>query len=210
MSKAGSSMSWTKIAEDGYDGKSWAVEKLIKGSYTGKPGQHEFTLPNVAPGEYIIRPEIIALHEGDRIGGAQFYQECIHVKVGGSGTTALPAGVAIPGYLSAQDPSVHFNLYGSYSSYPMPGPKLWNGAGGAAAPAKPAPAAPTTTKVAAPTKVATSPKTTMATVTKPAPTAGGALAQKYAQCGGQGYKGATSCASGCKCVKQNDWYSQCL
>lgn len=225
MSKAGSSMSWTKIAEDGYDGKSWAVEKLIKGSYTGKPGQHEFTLPNVAPGEYIIRPEIIALHEGDRIGGAQFYQECIHVKVGGSGTTALPAGVAIPGYLSAQDPSVHFNLYGSYSSYPMPGPKLWNGAGGAAAPAKPAPAAPTTTKVAAPapTKVATPTttkaatpakttpaKTTLATVAKPAPTAGGAGAQKYGQCGGIGFTGPTTCASGCKCVKQNDWYSQCL
>ncbi len=75
MSKAGSTMSWTKIAEDGYDGKSWAVEKLIKGSYTGKAGQHKFTLPKVAPGEYIIRPEIIALHEGDRVGGAQFYQE---------------------------------------------------------------------------------------------------------------------------------------
>jgi len=222
MSKAGSSMSWTKIAEDGYDGKSWAVDKLIKGSYTGKPGQHKFTLPKVAPGEYIIRPEIIALHEGDRIGGAQFYQECIHVKVGGSGTTALPAGVAIPGHLSAQDAGVHFNLYGSYSSYPIPGPKLWNGAGAAApaAPAKPtttkvaAPAAtttkaaaPTTTKVAAPTTTA---KTTLATVAKPAPTAGGATAQKYGQCGGQGYSGATSCASGCKCVKQNDWYSQCL
>ncbi|KAI4668475.1 uncharacterized protein J4E78_002302 [Alternaria triticimaculans] len=225
MSKAGSSMSWTKIAEDGYDGKSWAVDKLIKGSYTGKPGQHKFTLPKVAPGEYIIRPEIIALHEGDRIGGAQFYQECIHVKVGGSGTTALPAGVAIPGHLSAQDAGVHFNLYGSYSSYPIPGPKLWNGAG-AAAPAAPAtPAKPTTTKVAAPaatttkaaapttTKVAaptTTAKTTLATVAKPAPTAGGATAQKYGQCGGQGYTGATSCASGCKCVKQNDWYSQCL
>lgn len=113
-----------------------------------------------------------------------------------------------------------FNIYSGFSSYPIPGPKVWNGAG-AAAPAPAAPtkvaapttskaAAPTTTKAAAPTKVAAPPKTTMATVTKPAPTAGGALAQKYAQCGGQGYKGATSCASGCKCVKQNDWYSQCL
>jgi hypothetical protein len=31
----------------------------------------------------------------------------------------------------------------------------------------------------------------------------------YAQCGGQGYTGATTCAQG-KCVKSNDWYSQCL
>ncbi|KAF1839685.1 hypothetical protein BDW02DRAFT_563739 [Decorospora gaudefroyi] len=224
LSKAGATKSWTKIAEDGWDGKSWAVDKLIAGSYTGKPGQHKFKLPKVAPGEYIIRPEIIALHEGDRVAGAQFYQECIHVKVGGSGTTALPAGVPIPGYLSANTPGVLFNIYGGFSSYPIPGPKLWNGAG-AAAPA-PAPAVPTTTAkpVARPTTTTTKPaprptttkpaaapaKTTLATVAKPAPTAGGAVAQKYAQCGGIGFKGPTKCASGSKCVKQNDWYSQCV
>ena len=82
------------------------------------------------------------------------------------------------------------------------------------------PAAPTTTKVAAPaptkvatpttTKAATPAKTTLATIAKPAPTAGGAGAQKYGQCGGIGFTGPTTCASGCKCVKQNDWYSQCL
>ncbi|KAI9172742.1 pectin lyase [Paramyrothecium foliicola] len=32
---------------------------------------------------------------------------------------------------------------------------------------------------------------------------------RWGQCGGQGYTGATTCAEG-KCVKQNDWYSQCL
>lgn len=31
----------------------------------------------------------------------------------------------------------------------------------------------------------------------------------YGQCGGQGYSGATSCASG-KCEFVNDWYSQCV
>lgn len=31
----------------------------------------------------------------------------------------------------------------------------------------------------------------------------------YGQCGGQGYSGATSCASG-KCEFINDWYSQCV
>jgi cellulase len=92
-SKAGSSLSWTKIAEDTYDGKSWAVDKLLAGSYTGKKGQHKMTLPALAPGEYILRPEILALHEGNRQGGAQFYMECVHVKVGGSGTLALPAGM---------------------------------------------------------------------------------------------------------------------
>lgn len=32
----------------------------------------------------------------------------------------------------------------------------------------------------------------------------------YGQCGGQGYTGATACASGYTCTKQNDWYSQCI
>ena len=32
----------------------------------------------------------------------------------------------------------------------------------------------------------------------------------WAQCGGQGYSGPTTCVSGYKCVYQNDWYSQCL
>jgi cellulose 1,4-beta-cellobiosidase len=32
----------------------------------------------------------------------------------------------------------------------------------------------------------------------------------WTQCGGNGWQGSTCCASGSTCVKQNDWYSQCL
>lgn len=41
--------------------------------------------------------------------------------------------------------------------------------------------------------------------------AGGALAQSgaWAQCGGIGWTGATTCVSGYHCVYVNDWYSQC-
>ncbi|KAF4598901.1 hypothetical protein EYR38_007313 [Pleurotus pulmonarius] len=39
-----------------------------------------------------------------------------------------------------------------------------------------------------------------------------ALAQQtvWGQCGGIGWTGPTTCVSGNECVKQNDWYSQCL
>ncbi|KAF6803958.1 putative endo-1,4-beta-xylanase [Colletotrichum sojae] len=37
----------------------------------------------------------------------------------------------------------------------------------------------------------------------------GATAARYAQCGGNGYTGPTTCAEGYTCQKQNDWYSQC-
>jgi hypothetical protein len=32
----------------------------------------------------------------------------------------------------------------------------------------------------------------------------------YAQCGGQGWSGATACVDGYHCAAQNDWYSQCI
>lgn len=43
-----------------------------------------------------------------------------------------------------------------------------------------------------------------------APAAGAALAVKYAQCGGEGWKGATACVVGSTCVVNNQWYSQCI
>ncbi|EUC62325.1 carbohydrate-binding module family 1 protein [Rhizoctonia solani AG-3 Rhs1AP] len=32
----------------------------------------------------------------------------------------------------------------------------------------------------------------------------------YAQCGGASWTGATTCATGSTCVRQSEWYSQCL
>ena len=229
-SKAGSSLSWTKIWEDGYSNGKWAVDKLLAGSYTGKAGQHDLTLPNLAPGDYVLRPEINALHEGNRQGGAQFYMECVHIKVEGSGTATLPAGVSFPGAYKATDPGVLFDIYSGFTSYTPPGPKVWNGASAAsaaapatttkaaAAPAKTTAAAPAKTTAAAAkpttTKSAAAPaKTTLATVAKPAPTKAAAAAgsvAKWGQCGGNGYTGPTGCASGSTCQKQNDYYSQCL
>jgi endoglucanase len=36
------------------------------------------------------------------------------------------------------------------------------------------------------------------------------VAQRWAQCGGSGWKGATTCVAGSTCTYSNDWYSQCL
>lgn len=38
----------------------------------------------------------------------------------------------------------------------------------------------------------------------------GCAAKKYDQCGGQGWSGCTTCASGSSCKASNQWYSQCL
>ncbi|KAM7213606.1 protein of unknown function (DUF1996) domain containing protein [Rhypophila decipiens] len=39
---------------------------------------------------------------------------------------------------------------------------------------------------------------------------GGCQVAKWGQCGGRGYTGCTSCASGSTCRASNEWYSQCL
>lgn len=59
----------------------------------------------------------------------------------------------------------------------------------------------------------TSPTTTAGstpTATTAPGTGSGAVAQKYAQCGGNGWTGATTCVSGSTCKVQSQWYSQCL
>jgi cellulose 1,4-beta-cellobiosidase len=53
----------------------------------------------------------------------------------------------------------------------------------------------------------TATKTTSTTTTAGSSTTGAA---HFAQCGGSGWTGATTCASPYTCQKQNDWYSQCL
>lgn len=65
-------LSWFKVAEDGLDGTNWAVDTMI-----ANDGWHYFTLPTcVAPGEYLLRVELLALHSAGRAGQAQFYVGC--------------------------------------------------------------------------------------------------------------------------------------
>ncbi|KAF2091691.1 carbohydrate-binding module family 1 protein [Saccharata proteae CBS 121410] len=118
-----SGTNWVKLAEDGYSDGTWATTTLI-----ANKGKHSITMPDITPGNYLLRPEIIALHEAENEGGAQFYMECVQIKVTSSGTTDLPTGVDMPGTYSATDPGILFNLYGDFSTYDIPGPTVWSGA----------------------------------------------------------------------------------
>ncbi|KAL3483663.1 glycosyl hydrolase family 61-domain-containing protein [Aspergillus germanicus] len=121
--KGSAGSGWVKIAEDGYADGTWAVETLVENR-----GKHSIVVPDVPAGDYLFRPEIIALHEGNRQAGAQFYMECVQVSVTSSGSNTLPEGVSIPGVYSADDPGVLFDLYNGFTSYPIPGPEVWDGA----------------------------------------------------------------------------------
>ena len=115
---------WTKLYEDGLTNGKWAVEDFI----TNK-GQITITLPDLAAGDYLIRPEIIALHEANSQGGAQFYNGCGQIKVTGSGSASLPStGVDMTKAYSATDAGVLFDIYSGKTEYPIPGPAVWDGA----------------------------------------------------------------------------------
>jgi cellulase len=125
---------WTKIDEEGFDASSgkWAVDNLIAAK-----GMKDFTVPEqLAPGQYLIRQEIIAHHESiktfdeDPNNGAQFYPACVQVEVSGSGTAVPDQNFDFNTGYTYEDPGIKFNMYDDVDSYPIPGPEVWNAAGG--------------------------------------------------------------------------------
>jgi cellulase len=128
-STEGTGAVWTKIAESGYSNGVWAVDTLISNK-----GKHSVTLPStLAAGDYLLRAEIIGLHEADTdyevnsARGAQFYPSCSQVTVTSGGSTKPPGTFNFVGGYTGSDPGIVFNLYGSFTSYTIPGPAVWDG-----------------------------------------------------------------------------------
>lgn len=97
---------WFKISQETYANGEWAADKLAKNN-----ASWAITIPkNLANGEYLLRHEIIALHGGANLGGAQFYPVCAQITVTGGGS-ATPSGLAFPGAYNATDPGILFNPY---------------------------------------------------------------------------------------------------
>ncbi|KAI0761258.1 glycoside hydrolase family 61 protein [Trametes elegans] len=119
-SAVGSSAGWFKVSEIGLPSNNpdyWGTEVL-----NDNCGHYTFKVPqDIAPGDYLIRAEVIALHVASQVGGAQFYMSCFQVKVGGSGS-ANPPTVSFPGAYSAEDPGILINIYEPLSTYVIPGP----------------------------------------------------------------------------------------
>jgi len=121
-------ISWFKIFEDGFDTatQTFCVTRLI-----ASKGYMEATIPSdIAPGSYLVRAEIIALHEAENPDGAQPYVDCAELTISGGGT-AKPATVAIPGTYSPTDPGILFNIYQvPMATYVVPGPPVYTPASG--------------------------------------------------------------------------------
>lgn len=80
----------------------------------------------VAPGQYVLRHEAIALHQAQEEGGAQNYPFCMNVEIQGAGTTR-PDGVLGTELYAPTDPGLKINIYQTLNSYEMPGPPIFTG-----------------------------------------------------------------------------------
>ncbi|KAH7327662.1 glycoside hydrolase family 61 protein [Rhizoctonia solani] len=120
---AGSSANWFKVAQTGLVSKDyWGTDVM-----NAACGKVTFKIPSSIPaGQYLVRAEVIALHVASSAGGAQFYMSCYQLQVTGGGN-ASPATVKFPGAYKATDPGILFNLYGSYTTYTIPGPAVFSG-----------------------------------------------------------------------------------
>ncbi|KAI1113769.1 glycosyl hydrolase family 61-domain-containing protein [Nemania sp. NC0429] len=119
---------WFKLWDYGHheDSNTWATEKLI-----ANDGIVSVQIPNaIPPGQYLIRPEIIALHNL-AAGPAQFYTSCAQISIDGDAKSLdIPAEymVNIPGYIKASDPAVNFNSHPDAVKrfpYILGGPKVY-------------------------------------------------------------------------------------
>ncbi|KAI1654478.1 carbohydrate-binding module family 1 protein [Daldinia decipiens] len=190
---------WFKIQEDGYNNGVWGTSKVINNE-----GKQPIKIPDCLPdGQYLLRAEMIALHAAGSSKGVQLYMECAQINISGGSATKSPTTYSFPGIYKQDDPGILINIYSmdKNSQYIIPGPDPFtcSAAGSGGNPQ-------TTPNPPASTTLATSTKT--AAPTTPTSPSGCAVAQ-WAQCGGSGYTGCSTCASGYTCKKQNEYYSQC-
>ena len=117
-------LQWVKIDQSGLISGSnpgtWATDNLIQNNQSWVS-----TVPStLKAGNYVLRHEIIALHSAGNANGAQAYPQCINLKVTGSGSTTLTGGVVGTKLYTPTDPGILFNIYGTFTSYTIPGPAL--------------------------------------------------------------------------------------
>jgi lytic cellulose monooxygenase (C1-hydroxylating) len=115
-----------KIGEAGLldaDKNQWAADELLANNLTWS-----VRLPSdIAPGNYVLRHEIIALHSAGVANGAQNYPFCFNLVISGNGTAA-PAGIPAMSFYNESDPGIFFNLYTKFTTYVIPGPPLYSDA----------------------------------------------------------------------------------
>ncbi|KAL8288193.1 hypothetical protein RB597_000337 [Gaeumannomyces tritici] len=91
-SASAGSLSFTKITEgaliSGSNPGNWVTDTMIRNKFAS-----DLTIPrDLAPGNYVLRHEIIALHAAGQQNGAQAYPQCLNLKIRSGGSKKLSGG----------------------------------------------------------------------------------------------------------------------
>jgi hypothetical protein len=110
---------WFNIFKDDYDqnANQWCTEKLITNN-----GRLSVTIPNdLEPGAYLVRPELLALHEADKNpADPQFYVGCAQVFLTSGGSAKPTDTVSIPGHVDMSLPAMTYHIWDSSLKLPFP------------------------------------------------------------------------------------------
>ncbi|KAI5841565.1 glycosyl hydrolase family 61-domain-containing protein [Morchella snyderi] len=139
-------LDYFKIDEAGLNSDgTWASDDLIANN-----NSWTVTIPSdIVAGSYLIRHELLALHSAGNANGAQFYPMCANLEITGSGSAVPTDTVKFPGGYSATDPGILVNIYGTLTSYTIPGPAVYGSSGSGSGSATTTAAAVATTSAAA-------------------------------------------------------------
>ena len=106
----------------------YAADKLIDDGYKWPVQIPEYT----APGNYVLRHELIALMGAKNEGHAQHYPQCINIKVTRGGNDPITSGVRAKDLYQPTDPGIQINIYRDLN-YQIPGPEIYQPDGAASA-----------------------------------------------------------------------------
>ncbi|KAL2172489.1 hypothetical protein VTG60DRAFT_5243 [Thermothelomyces hinnuleus] len=119
---------WVKIEQLAYNPSAnppWASDLLRE-----QGAKWKVTIPpSLAPGEYLLRHEILGLHVAGTVMGAQFYPSCTQIRVTEGGNTQLPTGITLPGAYDPQDEGILVELWRvnqGQVNYTAPGGPVWS------------------------------------------------------------------------------------
>lgn len=169
-------------------------------------GRMDMKIPaDLAPGDYLLRAEALALHAAGPSSIGQYYMSCYQLTITGTGT-ATPATVKIPGVYKDNDAGARTNIHAALSDYLPPGGPVYAG-GATVAPGGQCKGCASTCKEGT-SPTAKAPTTSsggttgggsVAVVeTGAGEDAGGCAATAYGQCGGTGFSGCTECQVCCR------------
>lgn len=165
---------WFKISELGLeaDGTTWYQANL------NSRAPANVTIPStLAPGNYLLRSEIISLQLAMTAGGAEFYPACIQLQIGGSQTQGPTSSeeCLFPGCYTDDEAGILTpNIYNPPIQYTFPGPPVASfvdAGSSSAAPSSAGPASGSSTGTAS--TFVNGPSSTIIASSTPSPTATG-------------------------------------